>query len=261
MNTFLFVTRPKYSPEEVDRTWSGWWSCSSSTRTGDIALVYVATQGICYEWEVCSDAKRDDQWKFICRVQFRASLDPPITIGELKNAFDRQEWAPPHLHFRGFRSIRLDARIADHIRSLRLTRREPEMPPLAEEITETPLFEGAVRSVNLNAYERNAKARADCIAIYGHTCSVCSIDFRTVYGNPASGFIHVHHVRPMTTVTQRYVVNPRDDLRPVCPNCHAVIHLRNPPYTIDEVRKMVRQASAQQSDAPEPSSQCLASGV
>jgi 5-methylcytosine-specific restriction enzyme A len=29
-------------------------------------------------------------------------------------------------------------------------------------------------------------------------------------------------------------------LRPVCPNCHAVLHLRTPPFSIDEARAMLR---------------------
>jgi predicted HNH restriction endonuclease len=35
-------------------------------------------------------------------------------------------------------------------------------------------------------------------------------------------------------------VDPIADLRPVCPNCHAVIHRANPPYTLDDVRDMLR---------------------
>ena len=26
-----------------------------------------------------------------------------------------------------------------------------------------------------------------------------------------------------------------EDLRPVCPNCHAMIHRKNPPFTIEEI--------------------------
>ena len=34
--------------------------------------------------------------------------------------------------------------------------------------------------------------------------------------------------------------DPLKDLVPVCPNCHAVIHLRTPPYTPKETRRMLR---------------------
>jgi len=35
--------------------------------------------------------------------------------------------------------------------------------------------------------------------------------------------------------------DPIRDLRPVCPNCHVVIHRREPPYSIDEVRQLLTQ--------------------
>jgi 5-methylcytosine-specific restriction protein A len=51
-----------------------------------------------------------------------------------------------------------------------------------------------------------------------------------------TGFTHVHHLKLLSTVGSGYQVDPIEDLRPVCPNCHAVIHRREPPYSIDEVR-------------------------
>jgi hypothetical protein len=42
----------------------------------------------------------------------------------------------------------------------------------------------------------------------------------------ASLVIHVHHLRPQSSIGKRYRVNPIADLRPVCPNCHMVLHLR-----------------------------------
>jgi predicted HNH restriction endonuclease len=36
-----------------------------------------------------------------------------------------------------------------------------------------------------------------------------------------------------------YVVNPIEDLRPVCPNCHAIIHRCTPPYSIEDVRRFL----------------------
>ena len=37
-----------------------------------------------------------------------------------------------------------------------------------------------------------------------------------------------------------YEVDPVRDLRPVCPNCHAVLHRREPPYSLDEVREFLQ---------------------
>ena len=54
-------------------------------------------------------------------------------------------------------------------------------------------------------------------------------------GHPPDGFIHVHHLRQLSEIRKEYLVDPIKDLRPVCPNCHAVLHLRNPAYSIEEV--------------------------
>ena len=54
-----------------------------------------------------------------------------------------------------------------------------------------------------------------------------------VYGDIGKGFIHVHHLTPLWDIRQGYEVNPVKDLRPVCPNCHAMLH-RGTPYTIEE---------------------------
>jgi 5-methylcytosine-specific restriction enzyme A len=113
--------------------------------------------------------------------------------------------------------------------------------PLAEEVSTTGYPEGAVHRVALNAYERNATARAVCIAFYGCKCIICGFDFEARYGMAARGLIHVHHITPVAQVRRRYLINPVRDLRPVCANCHAVLHRVEPPYGIDEVVAMVQR--------------------
>lgn len=109
-----------------------------------------------------------------------------------------------------------------------------------------PIVEGARYTITVNAYERNPQARAACISHYGATCSVCGFNFAAVYGALAAGFIHVHHIRPLSEIGEAYEVNPVMDLRPVCPNCHSVIHMGNSCRSIEEVRALIaaaRQAS------------------
>ena len=110
----------------------------------------------------------------------------------------------------------------------------------ADEVVVSPLFfEGAVKHVTVNAYERNPQARRRCIEAHGVKCSACNLDFGTVYGALAMGFIHVHHTKPLASIGMRYEVDPVEDLRPVCPNCHAVIHMSDPPRTIEEVKDLL----------------------
>lgn len=119
------------------------------------------------------------------------------------------------------------------------TRRDVLLP---EEVDDAKLFvEGATTQVVVNAYERSSAARELCLAHYGTRCSACSISMSEQYGPEAGEFIHVHHIRPLATIGHAYKLSPVRDLRPVCPNCHSVIHRREPPYTIHEVQKMLKR--------------------
>lgn len=112
-----------------------------------------------------------------------------------------------------------------------------------EEKPETPvLCEGALTSNILNKYERNQQARAACIAAHGTACSVCGLDFGKVYGPEFAGKIEVHHIVPLCEIGEEYVVDPINDLVPVCPNCHTALHSKpNGVYTIDELKKIRSQ--------------------
>lgn len=114
---------------------------------------------------------------------------------------------------------------------------------IPEEVEVTaPLYEGAVRQIAVNAYERSSAAREKCILHYGCRCVVCGLTLSEKYGEVAQGLIHVHHLRQLAEVNAEYRVDPVADLRPVCPTCHAVIHSRMPAFTIDEVRAMIGSA-------------------
>jgi 5-methylcytosine-specific restriction protein A len=115
---------------------------------------------------------------------------------------------------------------------------------LPEELDDGTYREGAVASVRINRYERNPKARAACIEHYGPACYVCRFDFAIAYGAVFDGFIHVHHLCSLASIGADYEVDPIADLRPVCPNCHAIIHRKTPCYKIEDVRRMLAAAKA-----------------
>ena len=102
--------------------------------------------------------------------------------------------------------------------------------------------EGAVTRVAVNRYERDSKARRACLAHYGSRCQDCAFDFGKEYGVQFSGYIHVHHVKELSSIKKKYIVDPIKDLIPVCPNCHAIIHRQKPPYTVAEVKKIKKTA-------------------
>jgi 5-methylcytosine-specific restriction enzyme A len=131
-------------------------------------------------------------------------------------------------------SSELEERWTAHLESLGM---RPHME-LEEAVGEGHYWEGTLRRVRVNAYERDPRARAACIAHYGSACSICGFDFGEAYGDPAKGIIHVHHLRQLSKIGKGYRVDPIADLRPVCPNCHAVIHSRSIALTIDEVKNL-----------------------
>lgn len=123
---------------------------------------------------------------------------------------------------------------------------EKEIPYFENEIQDklnllipepTEFHEGTAEYVTLSKYERNQKARAACIAARGTACAVCGIDFGKVYGPEFAGKIEVHHIVPISEIGEDYVVNPVEDLIPVCPNCHTALHSKKDGvYTVEELK-------------------------
>jgi len=100
--------------------------------------------------------------------------------------------------------------------------------------------EGALTTVVVNRYERSAVARRQCIDYYGAKCLVCGLDFQEYYGEIGEGFIHVHHVVPIASIGETYILDPIADLVPVCPNCHAMLHRGvEVPRSIEDLRNFM----------------------
>lgn len=117
--------------------------------------------------------------------------------------------------------------------------RRPERLP--EEIVEPEQYvEGARQQVTVNSYERNPAARRRCLEVHGVSCAGCGFNFETTYGEIGKGFIHVHHLKPLASIGTEYQLDPVNDLRPLCPNCHAVVHRQNPTLSLDELRNMIQ---------------------
>ena len=120
---------------------------------------------------------------------------------------------------------------------------------ISEEIDETnyeTLKEGTKKQITVNAYERNNKARLACLRHYKKInsdvikCEICGFNFSEKYGEQFADKIHVHHVVEIATIGDEYVVDPVNDLIPICPNCHMVIHSKKPAYTPEEIKNMIK---------------------
>lgn len=124
---------------------------------------------------------------------------------------------------------------------LKLLDTKPELIVYADEVDEGIKYaEGKTKTVLVNSYERNPVARKKCIDHYGVICQVCSFDFEKVFGNIGKDFIHVHHKVDISTIGNEYSVDPINDLIPVCPNCHSMLHKKKPAYLVDELKQMMK---------------------
>ena len=105
-----------------------------------------------------------------------------------------------------------------------------------DEVPEVGIIEGAKKTIYVNAYERNPEARRLCLEKWGYSCSVCAFHFESYYGLLGRKYIHVHHLKPIATIGAEYEIDPIKDLRPVCPNCHAMLHKETPPISVEELK-------------------------
>lgn len=115
---------------------------------------------------------------------------------------------------------------------------KPENSSSAAEFTEGEVFE-----VVQNRYERNHEARNKCIDLNGCKCVVCGMNFEEKYGEIGRGFIHVHHLIPISSIGEEYVIDPISDLVPVCPNCHNMLHRKDPPFSPEELKAKMNKTN------------------
>jgi 5-methylcytosine-specific restriction protein A len=92
----------------------------------------------------------------------------------------------------------------------------------------------------LTKYERSHLNRSLCLAYHGYDCKVCGINLKDKYGDIARDFIHVHHLNP---ISESGIIKPDPikDFVPLCPNCHAIAHLKNPPLTVEEIQIKLKE--------------------
>jgi 5-methylcytosine-specific restriction protein A len=267
MATYLLAWNPKYYPwdvreEAIDKLKSGGqyrenWSCGHTKKiesNDDVYLMKVGKEprGIIASGIAISGYQELPHWDperesagdtaLYIKIDFNTILNPDVDIFPLERLqqgiYSRMNWTPRAS----------GTTIPDDI-AVQLKRDWGDMfgrqdvvdiAPLPEEVDEPETYPaGAVRSITINIYERNPKARAACIKHHGVTCCVCGMNFEERYGEVGIGFINVHHLVPVSMLQGNYELDPVKDLRPVCPNCHAMLH-KGPPFSIDELRAMMK---------------------
>ena len=99
--------------------------------------------------------------------------------------------------------------------------------------------EGKKVKTTVSKYERDPKLRLEAINQHGLSCAACGFNFNDVYGELGSGFIHVHHLTPLSEIGEEHRVDPKTDLVPLCPNCHSMVHRRSPALSVEELRIVI----------------------
>lgn len=105
--------------------------------------------------------------------------------------------------------------------------------------------EGGVILKHVSGFERDRDARAACLEYYKYKCAVCGFDFEAVYGEIGKDFIEVHHLHPLSQIRGTHDTDPIKDLRPLCSNCHSMIHRgkNGDVWTIDELKEKMKQVA------------------
>ncbi|QDV25868.1 HNH endonuclease [Aureliella helgolandensis] len=102
------------------------------------------------------------------------------------------------------------------------------------------IVDGKIRTVLSSRYERSKILRTRCLEHFGYQCQGCRIKLADRYGSIAELLIHVHHIERLADTGPR-IIDPITDLIPLCPNCHAVVHLKNPPFTLNGLQTMLQR--------------------
>jgi 5-methylcytosine-specific restriction protein A len=209
----------------------------------------VDPKGVMASGEVTSEPYADMTWDeasagtaLYVDVRFDAMFDPDVDGVLPRSELEAEPLAVVHWDTqRG--GIEIDSTAAPTLENTwRTFCRERELSSVAppEEIVAPQRYvEGATQRIAVNVYERDRRARQACIERHGTACSVCGFAFADVYGALGRDYIHVHHLVPLAEIGQRYEVDPARDLRPVCANCHAMLHRPAEVLGIDELRDLV----------------------
>ncbi len=180
-----------------------------SNAKGDIVFLIVGYGGkskqyLLWSWCVIERVKNTDDGQFDAFGSGHVLNPPPLLSGSGFDEFRKQN-GNFSLGFRNISSAPFLGRLIELAREhghFELAKPYTEaLQCIPEEIHHPDgLFEGAVRIVAVNAYERNPEARRLCIEHHGTACCICGFSFGAVYGKVAEGYIHVHHLHPLSEV-------------------------------------------------------------
>lgn len=112
------------------------------------------------------------------------------------------------------------------------------------DVHESEATEGTRRLVLHLERERNQTlVRQKKMQASSLSCEACGFSFEKTYGDAAAEYCEVHHLVPLAASPPSRKTRLQD-LAVLCSNCHRVVHLRNPPFTLEELREMLNRPMA-----------------
>ncbi len=96
--------------------------------------------------------------------------------------------------------------------------------------------EGFRHQVTLELGARNRDLVVQGRLVHGLICAACGFNFEGAYGAHGAGYIEMHHLKPIAEGARRSRV---EDLRPVCANCHRMLHRGDTILSIEELSRIV----------------------
>lgn len=101
------------------------------------------------------------------------------------------------------------------------------------DIDDAKALEGYLHDRKILAPARNASLASKRKKLDNYTCRAC--EFKLQIGD--RHVIDVHHLNPLGDSGK--TITTIDDLICLCPTCHRIAHLRNPPYSVKEIIEIV----------------------
>jgi len=215
-------------------------------RTGTKGRGFMASGSVVSPPYVTAHFQEEEKQQTSVDVILDTLIDPssdiPMSLDKLNEHLASVEQVSNFLHS----GVVLRAVAADRLQSVWLSYVHtirgvgPQLGSIPDSDAEYFYSEGALRQLSLNSHERSGPARERAIHIHGTDCCVCGMNFERMYGEIGKGFIHIHHLDPLANATEHRPVDPRKDLVPVCPNCHAMLHRgQSKPLAPDELKRIL----------------------
>lgn len=262
MRYFIISANPEvYNHEEAfnRREYIDWYdSIKNPYNIGDIVYIYLtSTRQITYKTKVTkininNNTIVDDRDLWTDKNNYKSKEKYARLVLQLK--LDRKELHLQKLREFGFRPPQsgkfniTNDKLKEYLEKFfnddekNKIRKLDEMV-YPEIINDEKYYEGIGKEVIVNRYERNKNAREKCVRLKGSNCIICGFNFEEVYGAIGKNYIHVHHIMPISEINKKYQIDPEKDLVPICPNCHAMIHIKgnNEVYSVDELKEIINK--------------------